>query len=109
MSEAAGHGRLTGHPAPLPAITIGDYLEAARRGIAQLGRLVALDQLPCVGGTVLTWAELLVAGSAIDPTRLAAREATLHPDDPASIEYEPLPDGELRATTLTHGDYLGHV
>jgi long-subunit acyl-CoA synthetase (AMP-forming) len=81
-------------------------LQAARGRLSQIARLVALDGLPCPGRDDLTWAELLVAGSAIDPARLADREATLHPDDPASIEYEQLPDGELQATTLTHRDYV---
>jgi fatty-acyl-CoA synthase len=81
-------------------------LEAARGELSQVGRLVALDGLPCAGRDDLTWAELLVAGSAIDPARLADREATLDPDDPASIEYEQLPDGELQAITLTHRDYV---
>jgi fatty-acyl-CoA synthase len=81
-------------------------IQAARGELSQLGRLVALDGLPCAGRDDLTWAELLVAGSAIDPARLAQREATLDPDDPASIEYEQLPDGEVRATTFTHRDYL---
>jgi fatty-acyl-CoA synthase len=81
-------------------------LEAARGELPQVERLVALDGLTCAGRADLTWAELLVAGSAIDPARLARREATLHPDDPASIEYEQLPGGELQATTLTHRDYV---
>ena len=81
-------------------------LQAARGELSQLGRLVTLDGLPCAGRDDLTWAELLVAGSAIDPARLTEREATLHPDDPASIEYEQLSGGELQITTLTHRDYL---
>jgi fatty-acyl-CoA synthase len=82
-------------------------LQAARGELSHDGRLVALDGLPCASRDGLTWAELLVAGSAIDPARLAEREATLDPDDPASIEYEQLPGGELQTTTLTHRDYLG--
>ena len=81
-------------------------LEAACGELTHVGRLVALDGLPCAGRDDLTWAELLVAGSAIDPARLAEREARLRPDDPASIEYEQLPGGELQATTLTHRDYV---
>jgi fatty-acyl-CoA synthase len=81
-------------------------LEAARGELTQVGRLVALDGLPSAGRSDLTWTELLLAGSAIDPARLTRREATLDPDDPASIEYEQLPDGELQATTLTHRDYV---
>ena len=53
---------------------------------------------PCGGSDDLTWGELLVAGSAVDPARLAEREAALHPDDPVSIEYERLAGGELAAT-----------
>jgi hypothetical protein len=34
------------------------------------------------------------------------REATLDPDDPASIEYEQLAGSELQAATLTHRDYV---
>jgi len=64
------------------------------------GRLYRLD-------TDLTWAELLVAGAAIDPARLAEREAVLDPDDPASIEYDQLAGGELQATTVSHRDHLG--
>jgi fatty-acyl-CoA synthase len=82
-------------------------LEAARGGLSQAARVVALDGLTCAGRDDLTWAELLVAGSAIDPARLAEREATLDPDDAASIEYRQLAAGELLATTLTHRDYLG--
>jgi fatty-acyl-CoA synthase len=84
-----------------------DALDTARSDLARVEPLVALDAPPRGGRAVLTWAELLVAGSAIDPARLAQREATLDPDDPASIEYEQLPDGELREATLTHRDYLG--
>jgi fatty-acyl-CoA synthase len=80
-------------------------LDAARE-LPQVVRLVALDGLPCAGRDDLTWAELLVAGAAIDPARLAEREAGVRPDDPASIEYEQLLDGELQATTLTHRDYV---
>jgi fatty-acyl-CoA synthase len=82
-------------------------LEAARGELARVEPLVALDGLRGGGRADLTWAELLVAGSAIDPALLAQREAALDPGDPASIEYEQLPEGELRATTLTHRDYLG--
>jgi fatty-acyl-CoA synthase len=78
-------------------------LDAAR---SEAQRLVALDGLPCAGRDDLTWAELLVAGSAIAPARLAEREATLDPDDPASIEYEQLPGGGLQATTLSHRDHV---
>ena len=82
-------------------------LDAARRELSPAGRLIALDGQPCAGGDDLTWAELLVAGSAIDPARLAEREAVLDPDDTASIEYEQLAGGELQATTVSHRDYLG--
>jgi fatty-acyl-CoA synthase len=81
-------------------------LAAARVELSQVERLIALEGLPCAGRDDLTWAELLVAGSAIDAGRLAEREATLHPDDPVSIEYEQLPGGELQATTLNHRDYV---
>jgi fatty-acyl-CoA synthase len=81
-------------------------LEAARSDLPQAARLVALDRLPCADRADLTWAELLVAGSAIDPARLAERETTLDPDDLASIEYEQLPEGGLKVTNLTHRDYL---
>ena len=82
-------------------------LDAARRELSQAGRLIALDGRPSAGRDDLTWAELLVAGSAIDPARLAARESELDPEDPASIEYEQLAGGELRATTVSHRDHLG--
>lgn len=78
-------------------------LEAARDKLSQVARLVALDGPPAADRADMTWAELLVAGSAIDPARLAQREGTLDPDDPASIEYEQLPGGELRTNTLTRG------
>jgi fatty-acyl-CoA synthase len=81
-------------------------LDAARRERSQVGRLVALDGPAGAGRDDLTWAELLVAGSAIDPARLGEREATLRPDDAASIEYEQLAGGELRAATVTHRDYV---
>jgi fatty-acyl-CoA synthase len=82
------------------------WLEAARGELPQVVRLIALDGLPRADQDDLTWAELLVAGSAIDPARLAEREATLRPDDPTSIEYEQLLHGELQAITLTHRDYV---
>jgi fatty-acyl-CoA synthase len=82
-------------------------LDAARCEASPAGRLVALGTQPSAGRDDLTWAELLVAGSAIDPARLAERESVLDPDDPASIEYEQLAGGELQATTVTHRDYLG--
>jgi len=64
-----------------------DALDAARGALARVEPLVALDGLRCGGRADLTWAELLIAGSAIDPARLAQREATLDPDDPASAHY----------------------
>ena len=82
-------------------------LEAARAGLARSEPLVELDGLPCVGRVDLTWAELLVAGSAINPARLAERDAVLDPDDPAFIEYERLAGAEPQATTITHRDFLG--
>jgi fatty-acyl-CoA synthase len=82
-------------------------LERARGELARIEPLVELDGLPCSGRADLTWAELLVEGSAITPARLVEREATLDPDDPVSIECQQLPDGELQATTHTHRDYLG--
>jgi fatty-acyl-CoA synthase len=81
-------------------------LEAVRGELAGNEPLVELEGLPCGGRADLTWAELLVAGSAIDPALLAEREAALDPDDPTSIEYEQLAGGELRPTTLTHRDYV---
>ena len=82
-------------------------LDAARRELSQAGRLIALDGQSDAGRDDLTWAELLVAGAAVDPDRLSARAAELDPDDPASIEYEQLAGGELRATTVSHRDHLG--
>jgi fatty-acyl-CoA synthase len=76
-----------------------------RRELPALERLVTLDGLSGWADDV-TWGELLVAGSAVDPARLAEREVTLHPDDVVSIEYDELPGGQLRATTVTHRDYL---
>jgi fatty-acyl-CoA synthase len=68
-------------------------LDAARNELARTEPLVELGGLPCGGRVDLTWAELLVSGSAIDPARLAEREAVLDPGDTASIEYEQLADG----------------
>ncbi len=81
-------------------------LAAVRSELAALERLVTIDGLPCGGIDDLTWSELLVAGQRSTRSELAEREATLHPDDPVSIEYEQLAGGELRSTTLTHRDYL---
>ena len=82
-------------------------LGPARGELAGIGPLVELDGQRCGGRADLTWAELLVAGAAIDPARLAEREAVLDPDDPASIEYDQLAGGELQATTVSHRDHLG--
>jgi fatty-acyl-CoA synthase len=91
-------------------VTVGSEpvsLVAGVRGeLSTLERLVTTDGLPCGGPDDLTWGELLVTGSAVEAARLAEREATLHPGDPVSIEYERLASGELEATTLTHRDYL---
>ena len=81
-------------------------LAAVRSELAVLERLVTIDGVPCGGRDDLTWGELLVTGSTVDPAQLAEREATLHPDDPVSIEYGLGASGELEATTLTHRDYL---
>ena len=81
-------------------------LAAVWSELAALERLVTIDGVPCGGRDDLTWGELLVTGSAVDPARLAEREASLRPDDPVSIEYERPASGELEATTLTHRDYL---
>ena len=42
-------------------------LAAVRSELAALERLVTIDGLPCGGDDDLTWSELLVAGSAVDP------------------------------------------
>jgi len=76
-----------------------------RQGPSALERLVTIDGLTGWADD-LTWGELLVAGSAVDPARLTERESTLHPDDAVSIEYERPGAGDLLATTLTHRDYL---
>jgi fatty-acyl-CoA synthase len=81
-------------------------LASVRSELADPGRLVTIDGPACGGPDDLTWGELLLAGSAVHPARLGQREATLRPGDAVSIEYELLAGGGLRATTLTHRDYL---
>jgi fatty-acyl-CoA synthase len=78
-------------------------LQALRGGAGPAARLVVLDGPPPESGA-LAWGELLVAGTAIDLSRLRARSAALAADDCVALEYVA---GAARPRPLTHGDYLG--
>jgi len=54
------------------------------------------------------WTELLAAGEGISSDDVAAVEASLHPDDPISIQYTSGTTGRPKGATLTHANILNN-
>ena len=105
--DAGALARLLAAERPRLVVTSGTgriaALRALRDGAGPAARLVVLDGPPPDHGA-LTWGELIVAGVAVDLSRLRARSAALDPDDCVAREYVA---GAATARPLTHRDYLG--
>ncbi|GAA2546157.1 fatty-acyl-CoA synthase [Neomicrococcus aestuarii] len=101
-----------------PAEAIGDYpamARAARDEAAGLQDLIFLadDAAASVPNTTfgeheLAWADFLTLGANVSDADLAAREASLTPDDPINLQYTSGTTGFPKGATLTHKNLLNN-
>jgi fatty-acyl-CoA synthase len=89
-----------------------EYLESlssVRDELTALERAITIDGPSAGGADDLTWSELLAAAANSSPDAVAAREATLDPDDPINIQYTSGTTGNPKGATLTHDNILNNA
>jgi fatty-acyl-CoA synthase len=95
-----------------PRFKTSDYLAMAadvRDELPTLERVVVIGSDRAAGTEDLLFDELTPAGEAVDPGRLAEREARLDPDDPINIQYTSGTTGNPKGATLTHHNILNNA
>jgi fatty-acyl-CoA synthase len=95
-----------------PRFKTSDYLAMAadvRDELPTLERVVVIGSDRAAGTEDLLFDELTSAGQAVDPGRLAEREARLDPDDPINIQYTSGTTGNPKGATLTHHNILNNA
>jgi fatty-acyl-CoA synthase len=84
----------------------------ARGSCPSLERLIAIGTAgPVPGGedADLTWLDMIEAGAAVDPARVAARERRCDPDDPVNIQFTSGTTGSPKGATLTHHNVVNNA
>ena len=80
-----------------------------RSELSALERVVTIGAERAGGANDLVWADLLAARGDVAADRVAAREATLDPDDPINIQYTSGTTGNPKGATLTHDNILNNA
>jgi fatty-acyl-CoA synthase len=86
-----------------------DMVASVRPELSALERVVSLNDRRADGPDDLVWSELLVAAETIDAGAVAAREASLDPDEPINIQYTSGTTGNPKGATLTHRNILNNA
>ena len=95
-----------------PRFKTSDYLAMVadvRDELPTLERVIVFGSDRAAGTEDLLFDELTSAGQAVDPGRLAEREARLDPDDPINIQYTSGTTGNPKGATLTHHNILNNA
>src|SRR4051794_8968923 len=83
-----------------------------KSGVGLLVMATAMGERPAGVETVVLeedWAALLAGGAQVGDAELAAREASLDPDDPINIQFTSGTTGSPKGATLTHRNLLNNA
>jgi fatty-acyl-CoA synthase len=86
-----------------------DMLASIRADLPALDRVVTIGERLAGGPSDLPWSGLLAAGDSVTSDAVAAREATLDPDEAINIQYTSGTTGSPKGATLTHRNVLNNA
>ncbi len=89
-----------------------DYLSMiadVRDQLPRLERVVTIGDTRAGADLDLLWDDFVAAGSRVDASDLAAREAGLDADDPINIQFTSGTTGSPKGATLTHHNILNNA